>query len=660
MIMPGKENESNYFKLLLEQGMDGSLFEKITDFFPAIVYVYDAEKEQLGYVNRQMKEVLGYSYEDIKSWDGDMMRLVFKDDVDIVKSELKRYYDLEGDKSYSFGCRFNHKEGDFFHFRVKGTVLRRGVDGKPGSILFVAQDISKEVASEKEIAASRKLICDSEELLKYGTWKYEISSGKMFFSEGMYKLLGYDAPVADSDFEFFLKHVHQDCLKELKAVFNECLKSAQGFEHNFELVCDGGQPRSVSIKTRIVTNADGKVESILGITWDITRYYSLYRDLLEYKNMMLEKELFLNNGSWEYYADSGLMEWSVGMFHLYGYDKPDEIGDLKVDRAFMNSHQLAEEAIKSNHSWVKALAENDEFIREEIIVSRQGHTKLVETYGKIVRDKTGKVEKVLGTTRDITKLREYELKLESKVAELARSNKDLEEFAYVASHDLQEPLRKIATFSERLNSKFTELLGTDGKVYLDRMKTASENMRMLIDNLLEFSRTTRNHIFFEKTDLNEPLSGALKELELKIEENNVRLIADKLPVIEAIPSQIQQLFSNLISNAIKFAQPESIPEIRISGRLLGYDDKKKNGLSEWQGFVEVRVQDNGIGFEKEYEERIFKIFQRLHGKSEYPGSGIGLAICKKIIDHHKGLIYAESERGKGSSFIFILPEKQYS
>ncbi|WP_336516803.1 PAS domain-containing protein [Pollutibacter soli] len=662
MMHPGKDDHSNHFKLLLEEGLDGNLFERITDFFPAIIYVYDAERKQLGYVNKQLKEVLGYSIEDVKGWDGDMLKMVFKDDVDAVKQELSHYEELTDDASYSFGCRFNRKEGDFFHFRVKGTVLRRSPDGKPGSILFVAQDITREVNSEAEVKASLQLIDDSEDLLKYGTWKLDIGTGKMKMSRGMYKLLGYpdEKEVPEPDLALFLNHVDKEALPDLQGMFDDSIIRGKEFEHSYEITGEDGITKSVSSKTRVVVNEDGTVKSVLGITWDVTRYYSLYRDLLHYKNMVLEKELFLNNGSWEYDVATGTMEWSEGMFHLFGYENTTEYSGRKVDRAFMNSHQSVEEAIKSNESWEHALATDDYFIREERIATRSGESKLIETYGKIIRDKKGVVEKVLGTTRDITKLREYELKLEHKIEELARSNRDLEEFAYVASHDLQEPLRKIATFSERLSSRFSELLGTDGGVYLERMKGASENMRILIDNLLEFSRTTRNEPYFEKIDLNQPLNNALKELELKMEETKAIVISDNLPQIQAVKSQMQQLFNNLISNAVKFSKPGLPPEIQIRYRILPAEEKKRFNLNGVMNYIELRVQDNGIGFEKEYEERIFKIFQRLHGKSEYPGSGIGLAICKKIVDHHKGIIYAESERGKGSSFIFILPEKQYS
>lgn len=248
--------------------------------------------------------------------------------------------------------------------------------------------------------------------------------------------------------------------------------------------------------------------------------------------------------------------------------------------------------------------------------------------------------------------------LENKVKELDRSNKELEEFAYIASHDLQEPLRKITSFSERLKEKLPSNLEPDVQLYLNRMLAATENMRTLIDNLLEFSRTSRSREPFVKLDLNNVLADVKADLELKIEETGATITADKLPVIDAIPMQMRQLFTNLFTNAIKFRKPNFPPVITINSRLASEDDRDTHHLRPDVPYYIIRVSDEGIGFDQEYSEKIFQIFQRLHGKAEYPGSGIGLAICKKIAENHKGNIFAEGEQGKGASFNLILPEIQ--
>lgn len=248
--------------------------------------------------------------------------------------------------------------------------------------------------------------------------------------------------------------------------------------------------------------------------------------------------------------------------------------------------------------------------------------------------------------------------LENKVRELDRSNKELEEFAYIASHDLQEPLRKITSFSERLKEKLPSNLEPDVQLYLNRMLAATDNMRTLIDNLLEFSRTSRISEPFARTELNNVISEVRADLELKIEETSTKIESDTLPVIDAIPMQMRQLFTNLFTNAIKFRGEGAPPEIEIRASVLSDDEKDSNHLRQNTIYYKIIVKDYGIGFDQEFSMKIFQIFQRLHGKAEYPGSGIGLAICKKIVENHSGRIFAQSEPGKGAEFIIILPESQ--
>ena len=248
--------------------------------------------------------------------------------------------------------------------------------------------------------------------------------------------------------------------------------------------------------------------------------------------------------------------------------------------------------------------------------------------------------------------------LENKVRELDRSNKELEEFAYIASHDLQEPLRKITSFSERLKEKLPSNLEPDVQLYLNRMLAATDNMRTLIDNLLEFSRTSRISEPFVKTDLNNIISEVTADLELKIEETSTHIKSETLPVIDAIPMQMRQLFTNLFTNAIKFKGEDATPIIEIKCAELSEEEKEANHLRQNSKYYKITVKDYGIGFDQEFSLKIFQIFQRLHGKAEYPGSGIGLAICKKIVENHSGRIFAESEPGKGAEFITILPESQ--
>jgi len=264
---------------------------------------------------------------------------------------------------------------------------------------------------------------------------------------------------------------------------------------------------------------------------------------------------------------------------------------------------------------------------------------------------------VVFTFSDITKQKENELQLRNYTQELKRSNEDLEQFAYVASHDLQEPLRKIRSFGDRLITKYRDKLDHTGQDYIERMQAASGRMQNLIEDLLAFSRITRSSELPGKVELKKMFDEISDDLADQISREHATLAYHKMPPVLAVKGQIRRLFQNLISNAIKFRKPDEDPRIRISGEKLTAMDVTKEFVftPRYKYYVKITVSDNGIGFDEKYSEQIFNVFQRLHGKNEFEGTGIGLAICKKIVSHHGGIIAAKSKEGLGSDFIVILP-----
>jgi len=252
-------------------------------------------------------------------------------------------------------------------------------------------------------------------------------------------------------------------------------------------------------------------------------------------------------------------------------------------------------------------------------------------------------DQILGFTMiltDITELKKTQLRLE-------QSNRELESFAYVASHDLQEPLRKIQTFGERLKATSAAALGPEGLDHLERMYNAATRMRTLIEDLLAFARVSSKAQPFARVELNEVARGVLEDLESAIDTAGATMTLGELPALEAEPMQMRQLLQNLLSNALKFRREDVTPAISIRGKV---------DPEAWM--CELVVEDNGIGFEEKYLDRIFNVFQRLHGRGQYEGTGIGLAICRKIVERHGGGIQARSTPGQGSTFIVRLPLKQ--
>lgn len=238
--------------------------------------------------------------------------------------------------------------------------------------------------------------------------------------------------------------------------------------------------------------------------------------------------------------------------------------------------------------------------------------------------------------------------------ELQRSNRELEEFAFVASHDLQEPLRKIRAFGDRLQQKYSSQLGDTGCDYVVRMQAASERMSALIDDLLSFSRVTTQQRPFISIDLNDVMRGVMDDLDYAIEETSAQIHIDPLPRIDADPSQIAQVFMNLIANSLKFHLPDVRPIITVTSEI----NVTSPIVDDGRAWCCLHFADQGIGFEPQYAERVFSLFQRLHGRGEYSGTGIGLALCRKIIERHGGTIVAQSEPGEGAVFTIYLPMTQ--
>jgi light-regulated signal transduction histidine kinase (bacteriophytochrome) len=247
--------------------------------------------------------------------------------------------------------------------------------------------------------------------------------------------------------------------------------------------------------------------------------------------------------------------------------------------------------------------------------------------------------------RDITARKRAEEALRSNMARLELLNAELQEFAHVASHDLQEPLRKIQTFCDMAQKRCAHVLDGTTKDYLERVLNSAGRMRQLLSDLLQFSRVATKLEPFKEVDLDRIAREAADVFEASVQETGCRIEVKTMPAIEADESQLLRLFQNLIGNALKFRGDET-PNIRIRGRIDNH------------GICEICVQDNGIGFEPEFADIIFKPFQRLHGRSEYDGTGMGLAICRKIVERHGGNIRAESVPGKGSTFVIRLPAKQ--
>lgn len=306
---------------------------------------------------------------------------------------------------------------------------------------------------------------------------------------------------------------------------------------------------------------------------------------------------------------------------------------------------------KKSREWVRELVQGARsatpFERE---YTRQDGARLViEIHPKVIRDSSGRPTGIRSFMLDITAKKRADEELQQQARKLARSNQELEQFAYVASHDLQEPLRKIQAFGDRLKTKCGAELNPDAEDCLKRMQNAAARMQTLIHDLLSLSRVSSQSQPLVAVDLSDVLRTVMSDLEIQVESLGARVEVGPLPVVSGDRVQLGQLLQNIIGNALKFHKPGEPPHVTVFRRA-------PHGQPD---LCEIVVEDHGIGFDEKYRDRIFQIFQRLHGRSEYEGTGIGLAICRKIAERHGGSITATSAPGEGARFVITLPCRQF-
>lgn len=336
--------------------------------------------------------------------------------------------------------------------------------------------------------------------------------------------------------------------------------------------------------------------------------------------------------------DGKIIDFNESMLDLFKYNR-EEMATMNIINLYFNSEDL--------YRFKEALIPRG-FVHDYELKMRKKDGSQIDCLvsSTLLRADNGSILGYQGIIRDITKRKQAEETLARKVQELARSNAELEQFAYVASHDLQEPLRMVTSYVQLLARRYKGKLDADADEFIAYAVDGATRMQQLINDLLTYSRVSTRGRAFEPTDCEAVLTYALANLEVAIKESGAIITHKPLPSVLADGRQLEAVFQNLIGNAIKF-RSEAAPRVHISA------EQKEN---EWV----FAISDNGIGIEADFSGRIFVIFQRLHSRSEYPGTGIGLAICKKIVERHGGRIWLESEPGKGTTFYFTIPVKEAS
>jgi PAS domain S-box-containing protein len=573
----------------------------------------------------------------------------------------------------SYESRIVWADGSVHWIEAKGKVFYDDAR-KPAKIIGTIRDITNEKNRQQELFENEqrfRLLADS---MPQHIWTADSGGNLNYYNKSVFDYSGLTPEeIAEKG---WLEIVHPEDRETNVKEWTEAVTTGNDFlfEHRFRR--HDGQYRWQLSRALPQKDADGKIQMWVGTSTDIEdqkmfttelekQVYQRTQELLHLNETLAQSEqryhlmveevedyaiLYLNR--------EGIVEnWNKGAEKIKGYLAEEIIG-----KSFSIFYPEQE---RKNHLPEQLLAEatkKGKAIHEGFRVRKDGSLFWASVAITAVHNEKGDVIGFSKVTHDLTEKKAADDKLKQNAAQLAQKNKDLEKmnvelqsFAYVSSHDLQEPLRKIQTFASRILAKEMQTLSDNGKDYFKRMQDAAGRMQTLIQDLLAYSRTSTTDRTFEKTDL----AKIAEEVRLDIKETNPEKNAliefGKLGEANVIPFQFRQLLYNLIGNAIKFAKPGVPPHIVINSETVKGSDVGTEKLNPQTSYCHISVTDNGIGFDPQYRNRIFEVFQRLHGKDEYSGTGIGLAIVKKIIDNHNGAISATGEVNRGARFDIYLP-----
>jgi PAS domain S-box-containing protein len=638
-------------------------------------------------INDRFKSLINFSCED-RLLFGQFLVLVHIEDRQRVAAALEKA--LATPLSQTFEIKFRISEILSPETRWLGMNGKTycNAQGKLDRFCGILSDVTSQVREEQPMEESRLQLLNSFEQAPVGIailrgTELKFTMINPFFArlvgreqgEMIGKPLGEALPeLKDQGFEKILNDVFSTGLPYISK--EEVLSVCR--DGHFEVIYMGltCQPQA---------EKDGTISGILIVATDITEQVLARQKIQEAESSLRGAIELAGLGTLEMDIRTGALDFSPRLREWFGIDQYEP---LTLEKAFAHIEEPDREEVRNAFTEAGLPNGTGTYDVTFSVIPANGPKRILHAQGKAFANDKAEIIKLSGSVQDITQQREIRLALEHQVTErtealialneelgaineeylatneelaesnhlLLQSNQNLQQFAYVASHDLQEPLRKIQSFGNLLMNRYGEQLG-EGSQLVNRMQTAANRMSVLIYDLLAFSRISTKTDVTEPVSLTEVIKSVLTDLEISIHESQGIIRFDPLPVIEGDKSQLGQLFQNLISNALKFRRPDAAPFVEISYEKLPSSalplSAKPTRPSAY--YYRVEVKDNGIGFEQQYADRIFQLFQRLHGRSEFAGTGIGLAICEKVATNHGGDITASSIPGQGSIFSVYFP-----
>jgi PAS domain S-box-containing protein len=545
-------------------------------------------------------------------------------------------------------------------------------DNSISGIKITLIDVTEKVETRKKIEESEKRFRSLTESIPQLIWETDAKGNYLFASGKWIKYSGIH-PQGEESWNIL---IHPDDREGNTAIWKHCLKTGEAYRSDVRILRKDGVYRWHTVIGEPVLDENNKIVKWVGAFSDIHTEKAFSQEL-EQQVAARTKELLLMNESLKkseeryhlmveevqdyailYLNENGIIEnWNIGAEKIKGY-KAEEI----IGRSFQVFYTEEDKKNQLPQTLLQLAREKGKAVQEGWRVKKNGKLFWASVVITAVHNKKNEVIGFSKVTHDLTekkkaddKLKLNALELKQKNIELELMNQELQSFAYISSHDLQEPLRKIQTFATQLIEKESMNLSETGKDKFKRMQNAAQRMQTLINDLLAYSRTNVEERIFKKTDLSKIINEVKEDLKEELAQKDAVIEIGESCELNIIPFQFRQLLYNLVSNSLKFSKPNVPAVVKIRSEVIKGEDLQNKSLNKKLNYCHISVADNGIGFEEQYSKKIFEVFQRLHGRDQYKGTGIGLAIVKKIVDNHNGIITASGEENEGAVFDIYIP-----
>jgi PAS domain S-box-containing protein len=641
-----RETTNTYIELLQNRLQENIYFkEKLSETSPGFYYIYDIKNDRQIQKTEKLFNYLGYSENDYKDDDRFFRSLIHPAELADADSYVGRMKDAGSEELHFFEYRLKEKNGSDKWMRNYESIYKKDENGKASQILGVAFDISKERFITDELVKREAELLEAQELANMGSYMWDINGNEGYRTPQTEKILGLKK---EDRFDEFMEKIHPSDKKAVQEAVQQALHGTGGFDCEYRITVNGKE--KIIWGRGKVTFKDGEPVNMKGTIMDVTNKHYMVRKLKRSEELYKQAQALNKLGNWTWEIKTDSLHWSDELYRIYGMEPQAEAVNFEKFISFIHPDDR-ETRLKQLEEQFATRALKEYYFK---IIAADGAKKILYGQSQVLADEHNVPYKIIGTCQDVTKQKELEHSLYKKTVQLERSNASLEEFAYISSHDLKEPLRKIAVFADKLKTTNEAQLDASGKDTINKIVQATGRMQRMIDEILSLAQITSEHSFKEY-NLTHLLDEVTASLETEIAEHKASIRYKDLPAAYINETQFRQLFLNLLSNSFKFRRPGISPVIEISHCLLPKAEVSLLNLDQGKKYLQISYTDNGIGFGAESANKIFTIFHRLHTRDQYEGTGIGLAICKKIVEHHHGSIQASGEPGKGAAFKIAIP-----